>query len=102
MKKETFLKLIHTITSVDKSQDSLFKLGIDVVDYPLFNEIIDVIYSIIKDVYGTEGLDWIEWWVYEKTNNPDLQAFTANENAEIRTIDDLYNYLEQNYIHKSY
>lgn len=105
MKKETFLKLIHTLTSVDDSYESLFKLGIDIIDYPLFNEINSAIYDVIKDIYGAEGLDWVEWWTYEKSSNPELKAFVTNENGEdieIRTIDDLYDYLEQKYIHKSF
>ena len=61
----------------------------------------NIINDVIKDIYGTEGLDWVEWWTYEKSNNPELKAFVTNENGEdieIRTIDDLYNYLEQNCI----
>lgn len=101
MKKETFLKLVHTLTSVDESYESLFKLGIDIIDHPLLNEINNTIYDVIKDTYGEGGLDWVEWWTYEKLSNPELKAFVPNENGEdieIRTIDDLYNYLEQNCI----
>lgn len=99
MNKDIFLKLIHTITDIDKSYDALFKLGINIIDYPLLNKINGLISDIIKEAYGTDGLDWIEWWIYEKSADSSIKAFETDDDGnkiEInKTLDELYDYLER-------
>lgn len=101
MNKDIFIKLVNTITNIDKSYDSLFKLGINIIDYPLLNEINSLISDIIKEAYGDDGLDWIEWWAYEKSADSSIKAFEIDANGnqiEInKTIDELYSYLEENH-----
>ena len=100
MKKDTFLKLINIIPSLDSIAEPLYSLGIDITECSIISAIGDLVGSIAEDQYGEDGKEWIEWWIYEKANNPDLNAYEEKEDGtevEInKTVDDLYNYLENN------
>ena len=82
MKKVTFLKLLNLISNVGKDTEKLEELGIDVCESTLVNE-------------------WVQWWVYEKSRNPELKAYETNEHGEdveiIRSVDELYDYLEEHH-----
>lgn len=98
MKKETFIKLINLNSQLDELIDPLYEMGIDIINCPVLENIYNLIGSVAEDAYGKEGKEWIEWWIYEKSNNPELTAYEEDEDGnkkEInRTVDELYEYLE--------
>lgn len=98
MNKVTFLKLLNLVSNIENYIEKLGQLGIIITENPITDEIYSSIDAVIMDAYGLEGLKWVEWWVYEKSKNPELKAYEINEDGEqieiIRTVDELYNYLE--------
>ena len=45
----------------------------------------------INFLFNEEGVDDINWWLYEKSGNPELKMWDANNNEiPIETIDDLW------------
>lgn len=98
MKKVTFLKLLNLISNVGKDAEKLEELGIDICESTLVNGMCELFDAVIEDAYGPNGLEWVQWWVYEKSRNLELKAYETNENGEdieiIRTVDELYDYLE--------
>lgn len=101
MKKVTFLKLLDLISNVGKDAEKLEKLGIDVCESTLVNGMCELFDAVMEDAYGQEGLERIQWWVYEKSHNPELKAYKTNEYDKgveiIRNVDELYNYLEEHH-----
>lgn len=101
MKKITFLKLLDLISNVGKDTEKLEELGIDVCESTLVNGMCELFDSVMEDTYGQQGLEWVQWWVYEKSRNPDLQAFETDEDGVqteiIRSVDELYEYLEEHH-----
>lgn len=99
MKKVTFLKLLDLISNVGKDTEKLEELGIDVCESTLVNGMCELFDAVMEDAYGQEGLEWIQWWVYEKSRNPELKAFETDEHGNeveiIRSADELYEYLEE-------
>lgn len=99
MKKVTFLKLLNLISNVGKDTEKLEELGIDISESTLVNGMCELFDAVMEDAYGKEGLEWTQWWVYERSRNPELKAFETNEQGEdveiIRTTDELYDYLEK-------
>lgn len=101
MKKVTFLKLLNLISNVGKDTEKLEELGIDVCESTLVNDMCELFDAVMEDAYGQEGLEWVQWWVYEKSRNPELKAYETNEHGEdveiIRSVDELYDYLEEHH-----
>lgn len=98
MNKVTFLKLLNLVSDIENYLEKLGQLGITITENPITDKIYSSINAVIMDAYGLEGLKWIEWWIYEKSKNPELKAYEINDDGEqieiIRTIDELYDYLE--------
>lgn len=101
MKKETFLQLIDVVPKLDSVAEPLYKLGIDITECPIISMVRDLVGTIAEEFYGKDGRDWIEWWIYEKGSNPELTAYETDDEGNkteiIRTVDELYNYLEEFY-----
>lgn len=101
MKKVTFLKLLSLISNVGKDTEKLEELGIDVCESTLVNGMCELFDTVMEDAYGQGGLEWVQWWVYEKSRNPELKAFETDEHGNdveiIHNVDELYEYLEEHY-----
>lgn len=98
MNKVTFLKLLNLVSDIENYLEKLEQLGITITENPLTDEVYSSINAVIMDAYGLDGLKWVEWWIYEKSKNPELKAYEIDEDGEqieiIRTVDELYDYLE--------
>lgn len=98
MNKVTFLKLLNLVSDIENYLEKLGQLGITIIENPLTDEVYSSINAVIMDAYGLDGLKWVEWWIYEKSKNPELKAYEIDEDGEqieiIRTVDELYDYLE--------
>lgn len=98
MNKVTFLKLLNLVSDIENYLEKLGQLGITITESPIIDEMYSSINAVIMDAYGLEGLKWVEWWIYEKSKNPELKAYEIDENGKqteiIRNIDELYEYLE--------
>ena len=87
MTLETFSNLIHRLQDKLKQDSLIYQLGIDVSDY---NEGLykDVLTPLIIEAFGNEGLDWIEWYVYEKTNEIGVAGNEDNEDNKLKAFDE--------------
>ena len=70
MTKENFIKCINAILELEKWCDDLYALGLDITNSKYFN------YGVLADnlwleAFGVEGLDWINWWLYERVVKPE-------------------------------
>lgn len=101
MKRETFFKLLQSVRDTDTVMCKLDDLGIDVYESTFATTVSEVFDTVIGDVYGSEGLEWAQWWVYEKCVNPELKAYDTAEDGSsveiLKTQDELYEYLESNH-----
>ena len=51
----------------------------------------------INFLFNEEGVDDISWWLYEKSGNPELKMWDADENEiPTDTIDDLWEIVKNN------
>ena len=63
MTYEDFLAVGLRLQKQDRVRTELLKLGIDVLDLvEPYDEIFEV---LIRQIYGTEGADWFNWFCYE-------------------------------------
>lgn len=95
MTKTLFIKVINALSSIDSEITKLYGMGIDITESPIVIGAEDISIAFLSHVYDECGIGWIQWWLYEKADNPDLRA-CDEEGNDIDTIDKLYEYLESN------
>jgi len=90
MTLKTFTVLIEGIQSQCKKSHELYKHGVDLLAY---NEDYyrDVVRPLMLEVFGEEGKDWIDWYIYEKDGREDLKAYDKEGNEICHNIESLYN-----------
>jgi hypothetical protein len=76
---EKFKIIIETLEKINKNNISLYDLGVDLLHYEeQYNKIVNSLFSII---FEKQGLDWIEWYLYERisVSGKHLKAWDENE-----------------------
>lgn len=91
--KEEFINLIlkhqkwsNKIDKISEALDVPTLFDSDWVEYA------DILFDkTINFLFNEDGVDDINWWLYEKSGNPELKMWDADENEiPTDTIDDLW------------
>ena len=106
---ENFKNIIDQMVNNSKKITSVYDTGIDLIDFVDSYE--RVIRSLWIEVLTDSGLEWLDWFLYEKdyihdgVGNPEIKAVfkshnpLTNEVIEveiIKNIEELHEYLTQN------
>ena len=100
MEKETFFRYFDLYKEHLSDLEHASKARIDLIEFsdPLYKAI-----SILwKSILTEEGIDWLEWFYYEKYDyskdqpREDLKAWDEDGNELCQDLDSLYNYLTEN------
>lgn len=87
-----FLGIIMGYKKFTDDMHDLYNIGIDLCDskYKLCNHIEDMLQNSLQSHYTKEGVDWIEWFIYESeygtrdwSSSP---TYKRNANDEIELI----------------
>jgi hypothetical protein len=102
----TFEKFKHVVDQMVQNSaklDNSYENGIDLIDFTEGYSI--VINYLWGEILTTEGLDWFDWFMYEKNylqdgiGNPEMQAYSTDSGEQVEIIKDLpglYEYLIEN------
>lgn len=94
MTKEGFVKLIENAQNYSKELDRWSDFGIDLFELPISELGWGFLNTVLPELFSDEGVDWINWWLFEKPGlggDPN-QAYDENGNViPTDTIDDLWN-----------
>lgn len=98
--KEQFTELINTVLSFNKELDRWDDFGIDLFNLPLGDISSRMSELTYTNLFNDDGIDWINWWLYEKPalfkGEADNQAYDENNKViPTDTIDDLWNIVEK-------
>jgi hypothetical protein len=90
MDLKTFTTLIEGIQAQSNKTHELYKYGVDLLS---FNEDYyrEVVHPLMLEVFGKEGKDWIDWYIYEKDGREDMKAWDTEGNEICHNIKSLYN-----------
>lgn len=91
--QELFNTIISEVINFNEKVDNWEELvGPGIFETSMVQSSWKIIDFLILTNFNEEGQDWINWWLYEKSENPELKALDA-EDKEIptETIDDLWN-----------
>lgn len=96
--KEDFVKIITEYKNwIDRVHQVADVLGIGILDSDWMDYPNLLFLDFIKSHFDEEGVDWINWWLFEKPshNVDDLKAWDAHHNEiPTETVEDLWNIVE--------
>lgn len=92
-------KFKEIINSLKDSENSIIlgkSIGVNLYDFQ--DKFINVIFDLLFEIYGPDGIEIITWWCYEKNwgTRKDLTMKDKDGNLLCDTIEDLHNWLEEN------
>ena len=94
MTYENFLKVILGLKEESERIDKLYKVGLDLVNFSDPYHVI--IQTLLLEVYGEEGCDWISWFCYENDfGQKGHQAWDENKNPICYSFESLWEYVEK-------
>ena len=94
MNKEGFIKLIENAQNYSKELDKWYDFGIDLFELPISELSWNFFNIAIEEVFTDDGVDWINWWLFEKPGfrGEVNQAYDEDGNIiPTDTIEDLWN-----------
>ena len=98
--KEQFTKVIEDTLKLNKEYDRWDDFGINLWELPIGDIIADLAESIWDITFDEDGVDWINWWIYERPalfEGDEVNKAYNEDGSEIptETIDDLWNIVEK-------
>lgn len=98
--KEQFTKVIENTLKLDKEYDRWDDFGINLWELPIGDIIADLAESIWNITFDEDGVDWINWWIYERPalfEGDEVNKAYNEDGSEIptETVDDLWNIVEK-------
>ncbi len=106
MNYSVFENCISAMVNCSKKNRSAHSLGIELTEYSEnYNTLIDLLWS---EILTEEGLDWLNWFLYEKGGidgnlRDDINAWDENKIQICYDLKSLYDYLRKSeYFRKEY
>ena len=98
--KEQFTKVIEDTLKLNKEYDRCDDLGFNLWELPIGDTIADLAESIWDITFDEDGVDWINWWIYERPalfEGDEVNRAYNEDGSEIptETVDDLWNIVEK-------
>lgn len=92
--KEYFFVLIEECKEQDRRLDILNDAGLQVWDSDVFEYGALMFEKVLNLAFTEEGVDWISWWLWEKT--PQHKAYYENgEEIPTETVEDLWELVKE-------
>ena len=98
--KEQFTKAIKDTLMLNKEYDRWDDFGINLWELPIGDIVANIAESIWDITFDEDGVDWINWWIYERPalfEGDEVNKAYNEDGTEIptETVDDLWNIVEK-------
>jgi hypothetical protein len=93
MRLESFHFLIEKLQEAYAKSNTIYALGVDLTN--IEDPYSQIISHLLKIYYSEEGEDWISWFLYEKSYNPELEARDADGNEICYDVPSLWKHVEE-------
>jgi hypothetical protein len=88
-----FREIIKILMEHSKKIDALCQLDINLVNYD--DDLQKIIHMLFLEIYSAIGVEWIDWYLYEKFNGTTiLVAFDSNGKEICQDIDGLFEIIQ--------
>ena len=92
--KQEFIDLITNYINLTDNIDKLDQLLHACIYEPKDYEFIDnMFHEILKYNFNDEDIELIDWWLYERRDNPELKMYIDKKEVPTETIEDIWNLL---------
>ena len=101
--KDLFISVVQAKVKSRDTIDEALDPGILNIDFVfIISEPLEhALDTLTEYVFGEETLDWINWWVYEKNDSPNLEAYDEDHNViPTDSIEDLWNLIYNSHVDK--
>lgn len=100
MNKENFIKLISHIRNANNNVDKLYELGVDIMDNPIYEAFNRVVSLYLESSFNESGIETIEWWLYEYSDEDKENKVVAMWEADgteidVSTVEKLWEYVSE-------
>lgn len=100
MNKEKFIKLINHIKNANNNVDKLYELGVDIMDNPIYEAFNRVVSLYLESSFNESGIETIEWWLYEYSDEDKENKVVAMWEADgteidVSTVEKLWEYVSE-------
>ena len=67
MEYSNFLKSLMAFKKISEDVSELHDIGVDLMEgkFRILGNVVSLFESTIEESYGEEGLDWVNWFIYE-------------------------------------
>lgn len=97
MEYKVFIEIALNLQKNSKEVHSLYKLGVDLLNFPIFERYEKIVNLLLEEVYTEEGIDWISWYFWENDfGQGTLTASDENKNPICYSFESLWEYIEKN------
>jgi hypothetical protein len=89
----TFTRMVEELKKNHQQHLQASRLGIDLSEFQS-NYDLHVVLPLMHSCFGREGVEWIEWYIYEKclpASGKPCQAWDKEGNEICRDIPELFN-----------
>lgn len=99
MTKDTFINLCKAYETVLNNSTAFSQVGVDLFESKLriMPYVDEMLLLVLNEEYTEEGVDLVKWFIHD--NKMGRRGLTARDPDGIeicQTIDELYNYIEEN------
>ena len=91
--KEEFIDFIEVHEKFNNNVDLLYDSKIDIINSILFEVFGKVCDMLLNTTFTPDGVDWINWWLYESKDlytEERLPVYINDEKVLIETPDELW------------
>lgn len=102
MTKNAFINLITEYNNVIGNATSLQQVGVNIFEskFKIIPSVHEMLHIVLEDNYNEDGREWIYWFIYDnKLGRRGLEAKLDDGTSIFQTIEELYNYIEDNHKH---
>ena len=111
---EKFKEVLDAIRNVDDFIDKAYKMGIDMIDSPLYSAFPTIYKPLFEKEFGEDGMEWIEWYLYElpmlrefdekqegKKKEKEVEKYAKDSNGDpidVSSDEAFYEFLKKEYL----
>ena len=80
MDKEIFLRVVKAYKEFNDSSNKVYDiLHIEIMETVLYESFYTVLTGFLESNFNKEGVEWVEWYLYERLEDPSLTAWTGTD-----------------------
>ena len=98
MKFKKFKKIIDAARNIETDVDSLYKLGFDMSNSNILDNIWSIELILFSEIYGDDGYDLLMWYLYEMPKDNEPHMWDKDKNViDVSTDKKFWELLEKDY-----